>query len=239
MAVITQTVRNIAAENPAAIRVFEHYGIDYCCGGRILLTEACSARNLDIDEVLACLEAAADAPVAENDDWTKKPLSALVAHIVEKHHAYVNRELPRLRVLADKVVTRHGETQSELPILESRLAQLGEELTHHQAKEEAILFPHIVSLERVAANGSAKPRGCFATIADPVAMMTQEHDHAGALIAQIRELSHNFTPPANSCPTFYAFYDGLREFEHDLYQHIHLENNILFPRAIAMESSKE
>ena len=114
---------------------------------------------------------------------------------------------------------------------------LDEELSQHLAKEEAILFPYVVSLERAAADGSTKPQGCFGTVADPIAMMAREHDAAGALIAEIRRLSHNFVAPADACPTYHAFYDGLRDFEQDLHQHIHLENNILFPRAIELERS--
>ena len=114
--------------------------------------------------------------------------------------------------------------------------QLDEELTHHLAKEEAVLFPYIAGLERSVSIGTPKPRSCFGTIANPIAMMTQEHDAAGALTSEIRRLSGNFTTPEDACPTFHAFYDGLREFEQDLHQHIHLENNILFPRAIALDS---
>jgi regulator of cell morphogenesis and NO signaling len=124
-----------------------------------------------------------------------------------------------------------------LPVIQASLARLDEELTQHLAKEEAVLFPYIVSLERAIAEGGAKPHGCFGTVANPVAMMTQEHDAAGVVLAEIRQLSHNFVTPADACPTYHAFYDGLKDFEQDLHQHIHLENNILFPRAIDLEAS--
>jgi regulator of cell morphogenesis and NO signaling len=149
----------------------------------------------------------------------------------------VKRELPRLALLAQKVVDRHGATTAELPVIQTTLAKLDEELSQHLAKEEAILFPYVVLLERASANGSAKPHGCFGTVANPIAMMTQEHDAAGALLAEIRRLSHSFTTPAGACPTYHAFYDSLKDFEQDLHQHIHLENNILFPRAIDLEAS--
>jgi regulator of cell morphogenesis and NO signaling len=115
--------------------------------------------------------------------------------------------------------------------------QLGDELSQHLAKEEAVLFPYIASLEQSMSIGTPKPHSCFGTVANPIAMMTQEHDAAGTLIAGIRRLSGNFTTPEDACPTFHAFYDGLREFEQDLHQHIHLENNIYFPRAIELEES--
>jgi regulator of cell morphogenesis and NO signaling len=117
------------------------------------------------------------------------------------------------------------------------LAELGEELIDHQGKEEVVLFPYIGKFERYASGDGAKPRSCFGTIDHPIKMMTQEHDYAGSLMAEIRGLSKGYTPPAGACPTFSAFYAGLREFEQDLHQHVHLENNILFPRAIALEAS--
>jgi regulator of cell morphogenesis and NO signaling len=217
--------------------VFERYGIDYCCGGRKPLAEACAAGKLEVDTVIAALEAAAKTAAPIVQDWTEASLEKLSGHIVATHHTYVKRELPRLAELALKVVARHGATKAELPVIQASLARLDEELTQHLAKEEAILFPYIVSLERAIAEGGAKPHGCFGTVANPVAMMTQEHDAAGVVLAEIRQLSHNFVTPADACPTYHAFYDGLKDFEQDLHQHIHLENNILFPRAIDLEAS--
>lgn len=237
MTVTTQTVREIALENPASIRVFEAFGIDYCCGGRKPLAEACEARNISVDAVIAALEKGdADAAPA-TEDWSAESLGSLVAHIVNAHHAYVRRELPRLAELAAKVVNRHGDTKPELPEIQKKVVQISEELTEHLAKEEVVLFPYVTRLERAKEEGTAKPHGCFATVASPIAMMNQEHEAAGALLADIRELSGDYTPPVGACPTFLAFYNGLREFEQDLHQHIHLENNILFPRALALEGA--
>jgi regulator of cell morphogenesis and NO signaling len=235
----TKTVREIALEQPSSIRVFETFGIDYCCGGRKPLTEACTAGKLEVETVIAALEAAAKTSSHTGQDWSQASLEILSAHIVATHHAYVKRELPRLATLAEKVVARHGGTKAELPIIQSTLAQLDAELSQHLAKEEAILFPYVVELERALTAGTAKPHGCFGTVANPIAMMTQEHDAAGVLIADIRRLSHNFVTPPDACPTYHAFYDGLKEFEQDLHQHIHLENNILFPRAIDLEASSQ
>jgi regulator of cell morphogenesis and NO signaling len=237
MTVTTQTVREIALENPASIRVFEAYGIDYCCGGRKPLAEACTARNISLDEVIEALERGEAGSGAARVDWTAQPLHALSAHIVNTHHAYVRRELPRLAELAAKVVNRHGDTKPELPEIQAKVAQIAKELLEHLAKEELVLFPYIAKLERSLEDGAAKPQGCFATIANPIAMMTQEHEAAGVLLAEMRKLSGDFTPPVGACPTFHAFYRGLHEFEQDLHQHIHLENNVLFPRAMAMESA--
>jgi regulator of cell morphogenesis and NO signaling len=239
MTFTTQTVREIALEQPTSIRIFEQFGIDYCCGGRKPLAEACSVKNVEVDAVIAALEAAAQTPAVPREDWTEASLERLSDHIVSVHHAYVKSELPRLGALAERVVRRHGDTQLELTQIQAKLALLGQELTEHLAKEEVVLFPYIAKLERALATGSSLPRGCFGTVANPISMMTTEHDSAGTLLAEIRELSHEFTTPIGACPTYHAFYDGLREFEQDLHQHIHLENNILFPRAIALESAAQ
>lgn len=236
MTTTAQTVREIALEQPSSIRVFEQFGIDYCCGGRKPLAEACAAGNIELDAVISALERAAKSPAPIAIDWSQTSLESLSGHIVATHHAFVKRELPRLALLAQKVVNRHGATTVELPVIQTTLASLDEELTQHLAKEEAILFPFVVQLERASVNGTPKPQGCFGTVARPIAMMTQEHDAAGALVAEIRRLSNNFTAPDYACPTYHAFYDGLKDFEQDLHQHIHLENNILFPRAIQLEA---
>ncbi len=239
MTAVTQTVREIALEQPSSIRVFEQFGIDYCCGGRKPLADACAAGNLEMDAVIAALEAAEKKLDPDAENWAGKSLESLSFHIVATHHAYVKRELPRLAQLAQKVVNRHGATMAELSVISATLAQLDEELMQHLAKEEAVLFPYIAGLEKSVSIGSPKPHSCFGTVANPIAMMTREHDAAGTLVAKIHRLSGNFTTPENACPTFHAFYDGLKEFEQDLHQHIHLENNILFPRAIELENSSQ
>ena len=237
MTATTQTVRDIAAENPATVRVFEKYGIEYCCGGQVPLADACAAKGLNVDEVIASLEAATVSLTPGEKDWAKASLASLAAHIVDTHHAYVSHEVPRLNELAAKVVSRHGDTREELPAIQLKLAELGEELIAHQGKEEVVLFPYIGKLERFAAGNGAMPRNCFGSVTHPIEMMTRDHDLAGNLMAEIRELSQDYTPPDGACPTFRGFYEGLRQFEQDLHQHIHLENNILFPRAIELEAS--
>jgi len=238
MPALTETVREIALNQPSSIRVFEQFGIDYCCGGRKPLAVACTEQNVAIETVLTALESAAKLSNPDAQNWGKASLGSLTEHIISRHHAYVKKELPRLNELAQKVVTRHGSTRLELPQIQSAVRKLDQELTQHLSKEELILFPYIANLERALANGTSKPQCCFGTVANPIAMMTQEHDAAGALLTKIRQLSNNLTPPEDACPTYHAFYDGLKEFEQDLHQHIHLENNILFPRAIDMELSQ-
>lgn len=233
----TQAIRDIATATPATVRVFEKYGIDYCCGGGVSLTEACTAKGLDVDEVIASLDAVTAPSIPGETDWTREPLANLTAHVVKTHHAYVMREVPRLNDLANKVVSRHGDTHSELPQIQAKLAELGDELITHQGKEEVVLFPYIAKLEGFASGNGKKPRDCFGSIAHPIAMMTKDHDVAGNLMAEIRSLSQDFTPPQSACPTYRAFYAGLLEFEKDLHRHVHLENNILFPRALQLEEA--
>ena len=239
MTVATQTVRDIALENPATIRVFEKFGIDYCCGGRKPLSEACEAKSLAVNEVITALERALTEPAEKANDWAGTPLAELATYIVNTHHAYVNREVPRLIQLAARVVARHGDDKPELRVMEEKVAQIGDEMMRHQAKEEMILFPHIARLEHAMAEGTPAPRGSFGTVKNPIEMMSHEHDSVGGLLAEIRTLSKDYTPPVGACPTFLNFYNSLREFEQDLHQHVHLENNILFPKAIALEAAAQ
>jgi len=234
----TETVREIALNQPSSIRVFEQFGIDYCCGGRKPLAAACTEQNIEIASVLSALESAAGMPLPSTEDWASASLENLIEHVQSKHHEYVKRELPRLGEIAKKVVGKHGANHPELPSIAEAFANLSAELTQHLGKEELVLFPYIVQFERSLAGQGERPHGCFGTVTNPIAMMTQEHDAAGAILADIRKLSGNFTLPKDACPTYHAFYDGLKEFEQDLHQHIHLENNILFPRAIEMETTE-
>jgi regulator of cell morphogenesis and NO signaling len=237
MPTITETVREIALNQPSSIRVFERFGIDYCCGGRKPLAVACTEQDVEIDQVLNALAQAAAEPSPEETDWSKESLESLTAHIISKHHEYVKKESPRLEQLAKKVLAAHGPNHPELTQITSAFQSLSEELSQHMMKEEMILFPYIVQLERSITGGGPRPHGCFGSVQSPIAMMTHEHDSAGELVAEMRRRSGNYTVPPDACPTFHAFYNGLKDYERDLHQHIHLENNIQFPRAIELEAS--
>jgi len=237
MATPETTVRDIALEQPASIRVFENFGIDYCCGGRKPLAQACEEQSIELNTVMAAIEEATSTGQPESRDWAQAPLEAICKHIVERHHAYVRAELPRLELLAEKVVVRHGSTHPELEQIQQLVESVGEELLQHLSKEEMVLFPYVTNLERNLASCGPRPLGCFGAVRNPIRMMMAEHDAAGDALAQMRKLSHNFTPPEGACPTYRGFYQALSEFEKDLHQHVHLENNILFPRAIEMDES--
>jgi regulator of cell morphogenesis and NO signaling len=238
MTAVTQTVREIAQKQPTSIRVFEEFGIEYCCGGGERLIEACAAKDVDVDAVIAALEAAARNENAGVKDWTKESLANLTQHIVATHHAYCKEELPRLSGLAMKVVKVHGGTNPELALIRARLAELAEELTDHLAEEEAVVFPMIVKLEAEKISAAVRPAESRVSVGNPLALLIQEHDHAGGLLDEIRSLSGDFNAPEYGCTTYQAFFEGLKEFERDLHRHVHLENNILFPRAMELEASR-
>ncbi len=235
---IEKTVREIALETPAAIRVFESLGIDYCCGGRKPLSEACAEAGVAMDRALALLTRAAAAPETSEADWSRATLAALTAHIVEVHHGYVRAETPRIESLLAKVGSKHSLKRPELLRIERLFLALAQELATHMFKEEQILFPYIASLEEARAAKSALPHACFDSVERPIANMLADHDDAGALLAQIRALSNDYSVPEDACPTFAALYRALEEFERDLHMHVHLENNVLFPRAVALEHGR-
>ncbi len=237
MTTAATTVREIALDQPASIRIFEKFGIDYCCGGRKPLAQACQERSLDPETILTALENAANGTNDPAQEWTTASLETLCVHIVRIHHDYVRREIPRLRQLAQKVVVRHGDTHPELVRIQQLVQSAGEDLIQHLSKEEAILFPSIVNMERNLASCGPRSLGCFGSVRNPIRVLMAEHDAAGEALAEMRRLSHDFTPPEGTCPTYRGFYHGLAEFEQDLHRHVHLENNILFPRAIEMDES--
>lgn len=232
----TQTVREIAQTQPSSIRVFEEFGIEYCCGGQTPLAEACAAKDIDVGKVIAALEEATHGETIKVRNWNGASLASLTEFILSKHHAYCKDELPRLSGLAARVVNKHGGTNPELAVIRTKLEQLAEELTDHLAEEEAIVFPAIVALERKLIDNVSGPVSPGSTIEYPIATLIQDHENAGTLLAEIRSLSHNFIVPDYACTSYRAFYNGLRDFEYDLHRHVHLENNILFPRAIELET---
>ena len=230
--IATRTVRELALEIPNATRIFEQLGIDYCCGGQKSLEEACSTAHLRVDDVLASLEKGERqaGQTSTGKDWQTAPLADLIEHIVSTHHAYVKQEVPRLEKLLDKVCGVHGQNHPELQQVRETFRDLGQELASHLMKEEQILFPYLAQAEA----GQA-PHSCFGTVQNPIRMMMFEHDNAGTALRQMRSASANYTAPADACISYQTLYQALQAFEADLHQHIHLENNILFPRAVAME----
>lgn len=227
-----KTVREIAVEMPQATRVFEKYGIDYCCGGAKTLEQACAAANLRVDAVLESLQAPAPAPEQE---WSTGPLTQLITHIVDTHHNYVKSETPRLDALIAKVCGVHGKNHPELLEVQKVFRGLGAELSTHMMKEENILFPYLTRMEQSAQAGRPAARPPFGSVENPIHMMMMEHDSAGDALRELRRLTTDYAPPADGCISYQTLYKALADYEADLHQHIHLENNILFPRAVEME----
>jgi regulator of cell morphogenesis and NO signaling len=235
----TNTVKEIAVTVPGATRIFEQIGIDYCCGGGHTLKEACDKSRLSVDEVVKRLESAEQvlSPGDKVPDWQSQSLTSLAAHIVDTHHFFTKQELVRLEKLLGKVCSRHGEKHPELMDLRKIFLRLNDELIPHMLKEEQALFPHIARMEEAVSEGRAVPPPFFVTVQNPVRMMTTEHEMAGVLLGEMRRITNDFSAPADACVRYQTLYQALPAFEADLHQHIHLENNILFPRAVEMETS--
>jgi regulator of cell morphogenesis and NO signaling len=241
MSVTTEkTVRDLALENPAATRVFEKLGIDYCCGGNQSLEQACRAANLQVAQVLDSLEMAEQTTRAAQKihDWQIEPLGDLVAYINSTHHKYTREEIARLGPLFAKVCSVHGQNHPELVEIRTTFAALAQELTMHMMKEEMVLFPYIVRMEEAVIQHEPVLPPPFGRVQNPVSMMEHEHESAGAALRTMRQASGSYAAPPDACISYQTLYKALAEFEADLHQHIHLENNILFPRAIAMEQAQ-
>jgi regulator of cell morphogenesis and NO signaling len=231
-----QTVGQLAAHVLGATREFEKLGIDYCCGGNRSLGEACVDAKLSVDQVLARLKGLAVAGPEPDRPWTNESLSGLIEHISNKHHVFICEEGPHIQASAAKVVGAHGQNHPELLEAKQIFDDLSNELSVHLMKEEQILFPFVFRMEEAAAANEPAPLAMFGTVANPVRMMMQEHDGAGKALRKLRALTNNYAAPADACISYKALYDPLKGFEADLHQHIHLENNILFPRVIALEA---
>ena len=236
---LEKTVRELALDEPGAARIFEGLGIDYCCGGKRTLEQACRAASIPVGKVLEALDAGQHSKSAapKNTHWQTEPLSDLISHIKNTHHKYTREEIARLSPLFDKVCSVHGERHPELLPLRETFRGLAQELTTHLMKEEMVLFPYIERMEESVMQKEPILPPPFGTVQNPVAMMEHEHDSAGNTLRALRASSNGYTAPADACISFQTLYKTLAEFEADLHQHIHLENNILFPRAIALENA--
>lgn len=230
-------VKDIALANPEARRILEDAGVDYCCGGGKSLYDACMHTDVSAEEILSRLHQNSTLVGPEEKAWTSAPLGDLTRHIREKHHRYVREAITRVRALLEKVKAKHGEKHSEIADIQKLFTEVGQEMIMHMQKEEQILFPYIEALERsTTGNGSLEPP-FFQTVKNPIHAMMKEHDSAGEIVRQIRQATGDYTPPVEACTSYKALYQDLREFEADLHQHVHLENNILFPRAVEMEAA--
>lgn len=230
----TTTIRTLVADDYRAAAVFERHGIDFCCGGHRPVAEACRQRGIDPAVVVSDLEAALAQADPDSPRFNMWALDVLTGYIVANHHGYVRQAVDTLRVHTRKVADVHGDRHPEVRQIADRFEAIARELSGHMAKEEQMLFPYIEALAK-AARGGEVPLAPFGTVQNPIRMMEIEHASAGDEMAAIRRLSAGYAPPPDACTTYSVTYQELRAFEADLHRHVHLENNILFPKALVLE----
>lgn len=228
-------IGDAVALNFRSAQVFEKFGIDFCCGGKKSIGEACIAKGIDADEVVSSLQnISGNGITADFNSWK---LDFLIDYIVNNHHRYVEKMLPLIFLHSQKVAEKHGVNHPEIAAIAELFVNIKDELEVHLQKEERMLFPYIKRILEMEENDEEVPFPPFGTVENPVRVMELEHEAAGKLMAEINSLSSGFTPPEDACATYKVLYQELKEFENDLHMHIHLENNILFPKAIELEKS--
>ena len=230
----TMTVAEIVTENIKTADVFKKNGIDFCCGGNVSVQEICKKKNVDYNHLINdILEI--ESINTTTHDFNSWDLGFLADYIINTHHNYVTEANALIIQYSDKVAKVHGHHYVEVVKINELFHEIANELNQHMKKEEMILFPYIKQIAEAKKNGTPLSSAPFGTVKNPIKMMEHEHDSAGDIIKEIAKLSNNFTPPESACNTFRALYSKLEEFQNDLFQHIHLENNIPFPKAIKLE----
>ncbi|USN45382.1 MAG: iron-sulfur cluster repair di-iron protein [Candidatus Woesearchaeota archaeon] len=227
-------ISELVTEDYRTASIFKKHGIDFCCGGKITLTKACEQKGINKTEIIEEIK-----KLNKEESKTNKPedleLDSLAEHIVNKHHTYVRKRIPEIEPFLTKLVRVHGEKHPELQKTRKIFNEIKDELTTHMQKEESILFPYIKKLVQEKKEGNTIPQSPFGTIKNPIQMMEQEHEQAGNGFKEIRTITNNLIPPEDACNTYRVTFSMLAEFEDDLHRHIHLENNVLFPKAIELE----
>ncbi len=229
------TVGQWVAYNYKASSVFRKYGIDFCCGGGISIQKACQKKGIPEEQLLLELENISKVS-ASQENYSSWELNFLADYIVNTHHDYVKKSLPEMSFYAQKVARVHGDRHPELLQILALFQEIETEMTEHMQKEELILFPFIKEIVLAHSTAQKIEKPVFGTVINPVSMMKHEHDSAGRIMEQIQQLTNNFTPPDDACTTYRVFFQHLAVFQEDLHKHVHLENNILFPKAIKMEA---
>ena len=228
------SLAQIVNSNHQAASVFEKYHLDFCCKGKRSLEQACTEQELSISKVTEDLENIITKDNNSTVDFEKMNLTQLADYIVQTHHAYVKNEMPQIYAYLHKISSKHGERHPELYKIFQTFSAVKEEMEGHMKKEELILFPRIKELQKLANNENANLQLNITYLQSPITVMEQEHDHAGNLLNEIRILSNDYTPPQDACTTYRLSFAALKAFELDLHHHVHLENNLLFPKAINM-----
>lgn len=234
-----ETLGEIATKDLRKAQVFKKYGIDFCCGGKKTVREACAEKGLDVTKVEQELQAADKMPASRPIPYSDWSLDFLADYIVNTHHSYVSKALPDILTYAEKVKNVHGNQHPELLRINQLVKDVNAELTSHMVKEEKVLFPYIKALVAAQANVQPLQATHFGTVQNPINMMEMEHEMVGKAMEEIREISQNYLLPSDGCASYSLLYKMLEEFEDDLHLHIHLENNILFPKALEIEKQIE
>jgi regulator of cell morphogenesis and NO signaling len=230
----SKTVAEMVTENIKTAHIFKKHGIDFCCGGGISLDKACEKYNVDYNLLTQEL-LNVDQTNSRATNYNRWELDFLTDHIINVHHAYVEENIPLLLQYSARVAQVHGSHYTELLEIKELVKEVAGELSAHLKKEELILFPFIKQMVRAKKENTQLPVAHFGSVDNPIKMMETEHEDAGELLRRIAKLSNNYTPPQGACNTYKAYYAKLEEFEQDLHQHVHLENNILFPKSLLLE----
>ena len=229
-----RTIGQLAVEMPIAIRVFEAWKIDYCCGGKTPLPQAGEAAGKTVDAFMEELARLSVAP-APGFDWQSQTLTTIAREITATYHGYTREELQTIDPLATKVLSVHGERRPELAAVLSLVRELAGDMIPHMLKEEQVLFPYVDQMEEAAAGRRAAVTPFFGTVKNPIRMMMVEHDRVGELLLKLRDVTEDYTPPSFACFSYRELYRRLAELETRTHEHIHVENNLYFPRAVALE----
>jgi regulator of cell morphogenesis and NO signaling len=230
------TISEIVADDFRTAAVFQKHGLDFCCGGGVAVAEACRKKGIDLNPLVEELNAVLTAPRQGEPSFNSWTLDFLVDYIVNNHHSYVRQTLPVVYLHAEKVARVHGDRHPEVVRLFDLFSKVSHELLDHMRKEEMLLFPYIRSLVEAQSLGVAPSAPPFGSVRNPIRIMEEDHLVAGDELRAIRELTNNYTPPEDACMTYRVLYQELHDFESDLHRHVHLENNILFPKATALEA---
>ncbi|MBC5994510.1 iron-sulfur cluster repair di-iron protein [Pontibacter cellulosilyticus] len=230
-----ETVGELVAKDYRKAQVFKKYGIDFCCGGKKSVKQVCAEKGISQEELEQELLAMDEAEKSREQDYDKWGPTFLADYIVNMHHTYVREAIPVLYEYTNKIANVHGGRHPELVEVAKHFTNIANELEAHMPKEERVLFPYIKQLEEAKKNSVKLDKPAFGSIQNPINMMEMEHEHAGNELEKIRELTNNYTLPADACATYTVAFKKLKEFENDLFHHIHLENNVLFPKALELE----
>ncbi len=228
-------VAEVASAHPETIRVFQRHGVDFCCGGKRPLSEACAESGVAFETLQVELQDAVNAAPPAQRSWQDASLTELVDHIVDRYHGWLKEELPRLTSMMKKVIAVHGERHAELSEIGGTFQEILDEIGPHMMREERVLFPYVSRMDGLRTQGEALATSPFGSVRNPIGAMEYEHEAVGQLLVTLRRQTRGYVPPEDACNTYRGLFHGLSELERELHEHIHLENNVLHPRAIAVE----